>query len=1014
MSTLLVRTVAGVVFSSCIMSAFAAPINIKGVVNGADNSPLPGASVMLKGSKTGTITDVNGHFSLKAEPGAVLVVQYIGYQPQEVKVGEKDFYSISLTEDNKLLNDVVVVGYSTNKKIDLSGAVSSIGEQEMSSRPITNVSTALQGMAPGVTVTTQSGAPGGDSGNIRIRGIGTFGGDSAAPLVLIDGVEGTIDEVDPNVIESVSILKDAASASIYGSRAANGVILVTTKRGSNKGKFSVSYQGFVGTQKPTRLPDTVDAIQYMELENVAAENDKGQIPYPNIDEYKAGMATDPDKYPNTDWQDAVLTGSGLTHGHTVTLTGNTDRIKVLTSASYKDQEGLIANSNYRRVTLRNNMDMHLTDRLDFKFDVQLMNGNRLQPRSESTVFNYMNTRPANIVNRFTTGLYNGSGLQGHNPVLLAKEGGTRKNNTIRLTGTFGLKWRPVDGLELSGSYTPRYITKNTHAYANSVTTYGDPQGTTSFKSDAINTLTESSSRYFYNNLQFLATYSRQLGSHYIAALGGIERETYSENNLSAYREGFNYPQYDQINAGNIDNMDNGGSEYGWALQSYFGRLNYNYKERYLVEANFRADGSSRFAKGNQYSFFPSFSGAWRISEEPFMQPLQSVVNQLKLRASWGKLGNQNIGDSYYPTIEQLSTGTISMGGNLYPIATQTALANPNLKWETSTMTDVGIDLILFNSLSITADWYYKTTDGILMKLSIPNIVGFAAPFQNAGKVRNVGWEVGANYQKKWGDFSLGVSATLSDVKNKITDMKGISSTNGVIRNQEGSAINSIYGLVSEGFINSQEEADWINKNLPQFGAEVFPGDLKYRDVNGDNKITTDDKDIIGSTVPRYTYSLGLNLEYKRIHLDAMFQGVGKADGYLNTYYVMPAYQGGTYRKEHLDYWREDNKDAATPRISYKSGNNTQQSSFWMRNAAYLRLKSLQLGYELDKSWLKPIGLDNLYVYLDAQNLFTWTDFYQGYDPEVNYDAGAVDGVSLGSANNYPQVKTFSFGVKLRF
>ena len=1017
MNLQLKKTAMTFLFSSAVLSAFATPINIKGLVRGADDSPLPGASIMLKdGNKTGTITDMNGHFTLSVEPGTELIVKYMGYQQTSIKVGSKDFYTITLEEDNNVLDDVVVVGYSTNKKVNLSGSVSSIDSEQISGRPITNVSTALQGMAPGVTVTTQSGSPGGDGGNIRIRGIGTLGGDNADPLVLIDGVEGTIDEIDPNVIESVSILKDAASASIYGSRAANGVILVTTKRGTEKDKFSISYQGFVGFQRPTRLPDTVNAIQYMELENVAAENDGSDLAYSPeyIEEYRNGIGVDPDKYPDTDWQDAILTGSGLTHGHTATLTASSDRIKILTSVGYKDQQGLVEHSNYRRVTVRNNMDIRLTERLQLKFDFQVMNGNRLQPRAESTVFNYMNTRPANMVNQFTTGLYNGSGMQGDNPVLLLKEGGNKKSNTIRATGSFGLKWNVLEGLELSGTYTPRYITKNVHTYKNSVTTYGDPEGTTSFQSDGINSLTESSNRYFYNNLQFLATYSKKFGRHDLKVLFGAERETYDEKTLSAYREGFNYPEYDVINAGNIDNMDNGGGEYEWALQSFFGRINYNFMDRYLLEANFRADGSSRFASGNKYSYFPSVSAAWRISEEAFMEPVRDVVNNLKLRASWGMLGNQNIGSSYYPTVETLSTSTISMGGNLYPIATQTALANPDLVWETSTMTDIGLDLTLFNSLNITADWYYKTTDDILMKLDIPNIVGFSAPYQNAGKVRNVGWELGISYQKSWGDFSLGVLANLSDVKNEIIDMKGISSTSGEIRNQEGSPINSIYGLVCEGFVNSKEEADWINENCPQFGGTVYQGDLKYKDINHDDKITTDDKTIIGSTIPRYTYSLGLNMEYKRFHLNVLFQGVGKADGYLNTYYVMPCQQGGTYRKEHLDYWREDNKDASTPRLSYKSSNNSQQSSFWMRDASYLRLKSLQLGYDLPKTWLKPIGINSAYVYVDAQNLFTWTDFYQGYDPEVNYDASATDGVSLGDANNYPQVSTFTMGIKLNF
>ena len=333
----------------------------------------------------------------------------------------------------------------------------------------------------------------------------------------------------------------------------------------------------------------------------------------------------------------------------------------------------------------------------------------------------------------------------------------------------------------------------------------------------------------------------------------------------------------------------------------------------------------------------------------------------------------------------------------------------------STMTDLGIDLSLFGCINITADWYRKITDGILMKLDIPNHIGMGAPFQNAGKVRNQGWELSVGYSKKLTrDFSLDAALTLSDVKNTITDMRGTSSTSGDIRNQEGSSINSIYGLICDGFINSQEEADEINANCPQFGTTVYPGDLKYRNVSGDNKITTDDKTIIGSTVPRYSYSFNLGVGYKGIRLSAFLQGVGKADGYLNSYYVMPCYQGGTYRKEHLDYWTEQNHDASTPRLSYKSSNNTYTSSFWMKSAAYLRLKNLQLGYDLPSKWMKAIGLKSAYIYANAENLLTFTDFWDGYDPEVNYNASATDGVSLGAANNYPQTKAFTFGVDIKF
>lgn len=991
---------------------------VVGKVLDENGEPIIGGTVSCDGSKNNAVTDGEGNFQISVDRGSKLTVTYIGYNSKTIEVGKLDKpLRIVMTEDNRALNEVVVVGYSTNKKVNLSGSVSTISSDEISRRPVFNVSSALQGMAAGVTVTTQSGQPGGNNGNIRIRGIGTFGGDSAAPLVLIDGVEGTIDEVDANIIESISVLKDAASASIYGSRAANGVILITTKRGSEKERFSLSYKGYIGFQKPTALPKKVNAIEYMQLENKAYENDGAEQPYSPeyIEEYKKGMLTDPDQYPNTDWQDLTLTEHGFNHGHTVTMVNSGQKISVLSSLGYEEQKGLVVNSAYRRIYLRNNMDFKPTSRLHIKLDFQISNANKHNSPYEGHAFNYMNTRTPNIVNQFTTGLYNGSGLLGNNSILLLREGGNVRKNTIRANLSASLDYKILEGWNVVAQFTPRYITTNNHTYKNSVTTYGDPEGTTTFKSgQGYNSLTEASNRYFYWDAQVFSTFQKQLGSHNMKLMVGAETETYDSKTLSAYRQGFNYPQYDVINAGNIENMDNGGNEVAWAINSYFSRLNYNYKERYLLEANLRTDGSSRFAKGHRYGVFPSFSGAWRVSEEPFMNKLKRQVQNLKLRASWGKLGNQNIGSNYYPTIQSLTTGTFSMNGNLYSTASLSSLANTNLSWETSTMTDIGVDATLFNSLDVTADWYYKTTDGILMKLDVPNVIGFGAPYQNAGKVKNVGWEVGLNYHRTFGDFRLEVGASLSDVKNEITDMHGTTATSGDIRNQEGSSINSIYGLICDGFVNSQEEADEINANCPQFGAKVYPGDLKYRDVNHDNKITTDDKTIIGSTIPRYTYSSTVNMDYKGIHLGLFFQGVGKADGYLNSYYVMPCYQGGTYRKEHLDYWTETNKNASTPRLSYASSNNTYTSSFWMKSSAYLRLKNIQLGYSLPKKWIAPLKVKSAYLYVNATNLFTWTNFWKGYDPEVNYDASSTDGVTLGSANNYPQVKTFTFGVEIKF
>ena len=463
----------------------------------------------------------------------------------------------------------------------------------------------------------------------------------------------------------------------------------------------------------------------------------------------------------------------------------------------------------------------------------------------------------------------------------------------------------------------------------------------------------------------------------------------------------------------FEELDNGGGHAQWALQSFFGRLNYNFKERYLFEANVRFDGSSRFAKGNRWGIFPSFSGAWRLTEEPFMQDVRRTLSEFKIRASYGQLGNQNIG-SNYPTIQQLDVSSISVNDVITPIVTQTTLANPDITWESTEMYDVGIDATLFDKLSVTADWYYKKTHDILLTLDIPSIIGLGAPYQNAGMVRNVGWEVAVGYHNKWRDFSFGVEANLSDVVNKIIDMKGTTGGSGAIRNQEGSAINSIYGLKCVGMARTQEEADWVNENCPQYGVTTKPGDLIYADM--DDSGTIDDKDmtIIGSTVPRYTYGVNLSFGWKGLNLSAFFQGVGKVDGYLSSYYVQPCQQGGTFRKEHLDRWNETNPNGKYPRLTMTDANNWKQSSFWMRSAAYCRLKNIQLSYTIPRTWLKKLRMKSAMVFVNAQNLFTITDFYQGFDPEVAY-SGSGDGVELGAvAYNYPQVKVVTMGVELKF
>lgn len=1005
---------------------YAQKSQLSGTVSDAENIPLVGASIIVEGTHVGTTTDADGAFRLPAAPGQRLTVSYLGYKSKTVTVGNRTSLDIILESDNSLINEVVVVGYDTQKKVNLTGSVASVSAEDLANRPIVSSSTALQGIAPGVTVTTQSGAPGGDGGMIRVRGIGTFGGSSAAPLVLIDGVEGSLDAVDATQIDQISVLKDAASSAIYGSRAANGVILVTTKRGK-KGQTSVTYRGYVGWQSPTDTPETVSAEEYMILSRETSFNDGKESIYTDdyIARYRENNRIDPDNYPLTDWQDQILTGSGFTHNHNLSLTASTERVRVMTSFGYLDQKGIIKRTDYQRYNVRNNMNIDFSDKLSMRFDVSFVNGDRRRIPQQNTLFNYMNTRDPLILSRWSTGYW--AGLSGGSTNVLPTlegEGGNVKNNTIRLNGAVTLTFKPVKWLTLEGMVAPRYVTTNNHTFVKKMKFYSDAFGTVSNSSNvAFNYLDESANRSFYGNYQFTAALQHTFAqNHNFKLLLGASRETYDNKTLSAHREDFAYPDYEVIGAGaDNETKDNGGGHAQWALQSFFGRLNYNFKERYLLEANLRIDGSSRFSKSNRWGYFPSVSGAWRISEEPFMENAKHILDGLKIRASYGTLGNQNLagGDaaSYYPTTPNLALGHISMNGTPASLVTLNTLANPDIKWETTTMLDVGVDVTLFSKLNITADWYRKNTDDILMKLDIPAGVGLNAPYQNAGKVRNTGWELSIGYNNRWRDFTFGVQANVSDVKNEIVDMRGKTSTSGVLRNQEGYSIGSIYALESLGIIRTQEEADWVNANCPQFKETVQIGDIRYADIDGSNTIDENDKTIVGSTIPRYTYSLNLDFGWKGLRLSMLFQGVGKTDGYLNTYYVMPSNQGGTFRKEHIDFACAANPGGVTPRLTSANKNNWYDSSFWMKSAAYLRLKNIQLGYDLPKSWMRKIGLKSAYVYVNAQNLFTATNFWDGYDPEVGYDgdaSGDFDLVKLGSANNYPQVKLVTIGLDLKF
>ncbi|ETZ21845.1 TonB-dependent receptor [Pedobacter sp. V48] len=979
---------------------------IGGTVTDASGMAMPGVGVKVKETNAGTVTDQNGRYSIEANSGNTLLFSYVGYTSQEILVGNQTSINVKLQTDDTDLTEVVVVGYGTQKKVNLTGAVSMVTGKDLAARPMGQTSAALQGMAPGVTIRQSSGRPGSDGGTIRIRGIGTLSGSD--PLVMIDGIEGSINNIDPNLIESISILKDAASASIYGSRAANGVILVTTKR-ANTDQISISYNNYIGWQDPTNMPKLVNALDYMLLINEAYAN-TGRTPLYSdalIQKYREQNGVSSDLYPNTDWQKETLTGSGLQQSHFLTIQGGTQKVKLIGSFGLLDQKGIIENSGFKRYTIRNNADITFSEKLKAKVDLQYVNAISTEPSASTDpnigsgeIFQWMNGIPANQIGITERGQW-GVGWNGTNPISVTREGGTN-----RIRGPFGsinaiVNYKPVEWLEAEAAYSPKYALSSNNRFKKAIQSYL-PDGSPSFLTPALTSLTQKQTQSFYNNMRVTLTASKSFKDHSFKFLVGGSREDYYSEWIQGYRDTYILPEYPILNGGSALNQTATGSAEEWALQSLFSRLNYSYKGKYLLELNARYDGSSRFAEGNKYGFFPSASAGWRISEEDFFSGLKNTINEAKLRLSWGRLGNQLIGT--YPSITALEFESTALGKQIANTATLKAMANKNISWETTEEKNIGIDLTLLNNLSITADYYQRRTRDILLQLGIPLTLGLVAPFQNAGTVDNKGWELGINYKGNVKDFNYNISFNLSDVKNTIVDMRGINQTANLIVNREGYAINSLFGYEAQGFFTSDEEAA---AHAKQFGT-VKAGDIKYKDQNGDGLINESDKIIMGSTVPRFTFASNIGASYKGFDLSVLLQGVGKANGYVNGPGVLPfnvgGALGGTIREENKDRWTPENPNAKYPRLAFGESNNEQASTFWLKDASYLRVKNIQIGYTLPANIIKKLSISRLRVFANGSNVASFDRFLNGYDVEA----------PVGAGNIYPQVKLYSFGLEVTF
>jgi len=994
---------------------------ISGHVKDEQGLPMPSVSVSLVGTTQGTTTDVNGSYKINAPENATLVFSFLGYEKKTVKVTGNWDGNVTMTEDKKArnLNEVVVVAYGTQRKANLTGSVSAIGAKELQDRPVTNLNDALQGTMAGVTVTTTGGQPG-SSGSINVRGIGTP--NNSTPMVVIDGIIGNLSDVNPNDVQSVSVLKDAASAAIYGSRAANGVILITTKRGKS-GRMQVNYNAYAGKQKPTHLPDFLPSWQAATLYNQALANE-GQAPYwtdNDITLFK--NQSDPDTHPNTDWQGFLYKGSGFQQNHAVNISGGDDKTQYAFSLGYFQQDGIIQKSNYKRYSTRMNINSAITKNFSVNANLAFLYAPTEAPDGlgGGDIGGIIGTTAAmssTVVNQYKNGVYNY--LSFGNPISWLNSPGYNNNQNSLFTGNTGLDWEPIKGLHFKPSFSYRYNTNPSQEFKPADTYYDPKNPTVALTTISQSSIANTNATNNYYNLQALLEYDRHFGKHSIDILGGSSQELTTYRYLYAYRQNFLNSSLSEINAAPSLGQQNAGTSSQLALLSYFGRARYAYDDKYLFEANLRDDGSSRFTKGQRWGLFPSFSAGWNISKEPFFGSLSETIPMLKLRASWGKLGNQTLGTTNglnipfaYPAISVVSSGqNYSFNQTLAPGIALNNGANASIIWEKTTTKDAGIDMELLNSsLSFTADYFVKNTSDILLQLPASSVYGFTTPFQNAGAVRNSGWELAASYRNKIGNVSYNIAVNASFITNKITDLAGTGSiSSGRV---VGYPLQAFYGYQAEGIFQTQQQ---VTDHAKQSGGVIGPGDLMYKDISGpngkpDGVIDGNDRVYLGSPFPKTTFGFTLGASWKGFNVSGFFQGALGVKNYVQGFELGSLQQAniGNPTTALLDAWTPTNTSATFPRLwSTYTQNNPQSfvSSFWVRNASYLRLKNLLVSYTLPANTLAKLGVKGVKIYYSGQNILTFTSFYKWVDPETNAGNNAY--------GSYPQLKTNTLGLEVTF
>lgn len=995
-----------------------AQIKVTGNVTDAEfGKPMPGVSVQLKSDKAkGVVTDGNGKFSIAVQDDGILVFSYIGYLKQELSLNGRAELNVVLNPDKKSLDEVVVVGYGTKKRSDISGSVASISGKELTETPVANISNALAGRLPGLTVTNPSGKPGSGS-IITIRGTNTFGGtNSNAALTVVDGIVRDFQNLDPNEIESISILKDASAAAVYGSRAANGVILVTTKRGA-AGKPTFQYNGYVGSQQPTLYPKLMTAYEYALTKNVARKN-MGQTPTysdQQLEDFRTNKV-------GTDWYDRTFKKTSLQTQHNLSVNGGSEALRYFMSLGYNEQQGMYDNVNSDRLRLRSNVDAKINKNLTISADIDagLLKNNASSFSPESIFAHVIRQRP--FVNA-----YNPDGSIGYtfgeHPAEEIHTGYDRSNENS-LQANLSLKYdvpflKGLSALIKAGTGKNNtkqkiymqpvlMIAQDKDGNATSTIPFGGYAGKVAIQ--------ELFNEYNTTLINASLNYDQTFNKHKVSAMILFEQFSAKGDNFYGFRTNFPATGLDEISFGGDAEKDANGGSFSDARRSYVGRFNYALNDRYLFEFVARVDGSVAFPKSKKYGFFPAGSAAWRISEENFMKNSSlNFINNAKLRLSHGVLGNdRNVylaGDSRIPTFQYLQTynlgGNVISGGQALSSLVPGVLPNPNVTWETAAITDIGLELGFWgNQLTFEADAFYKRTSDILLDRirSIPGTLGSTLPKENYAQVDNKGIEFILGHQNEVGQVNYFIMGNVSFNKNKVIKLDEPANIPEYLR-QTGRPLGFITGYKSLGFFQTDEE---VAGYLPQFNGGQKAGDVKYADINGDGKVDSNDGAVISedNNSPRIMYGLSLGAKYKGFDVSALFQGASRVKMMLSAT-GRNFFNGGGSSNNFaymLDYWTPDNRDAAFPRPwSDAQPNNSQSSDLYLRDLSYLRLKSFELGYTFPAAMLQKAGIGKLRVYLTGYNIFTWSKM-KFFDPEISASTGAY----------YPQQRNINLGLNLNF